>query len=89
VLVLCCSRAAGALPAGYVGQRVHARAIASLGGAEALAAGEPLVLAGTDRAFVAQVRRTLRAAGLDVQRTGARPAALPIPTLRHRRSRAA
>jgi glycerol-3-phosphate dehydrogenase (NAD(P)+) len=89
VLVLGGSRAAGALPAGYVGQRVHARAIASLGGAEALAAGEPLVLAGTDRAFVAQARRTLRAAGLDVQRTGARPAALPIPTLRHRRSRAA
>jgi 1-acyl-sn-glycerol-3-phosphate acyltransferase len=79
----------GALAAGYVGERVRARAVASLGGADALAAREPLMLAGTDRAFVAQVRRTLRAAGLDVQRTGARPAALPIPTLRHRRSRAA
>jgi glycerol-3-phosphate dehydrogenase (NAD(P)+) len=84
---------AGALPAAYVAERVRARAVVTLGGAEVLAAGEPLVLAGPDRAFLAQVRRTLRAAGLDVRRTTdmtePRPVDHPIPTRRPRRPRAA
>jgi glycerol-3-phosphate dehydrogenase (NAD(P)+) len=88
VLVLSGSPA-GALPAGYVGERIRARAVASLGGADSLAAGEPLVLAGTDPAFLAQLRRTLRAAGLDVHRSGARSATVSVPTRRHRRRRAA
>ncbi|HEX2104367.1 MAG TPA: hypothetical protein VHF51_12000, partial [Solirubrobacteraceae bacterium] len=68
VLVLC-APAAGAVPIGYVSARVRARAVAALRPSGALAAGEPLVLACADGAFLAQVGRLLRAAGLDVRCT--------------------
>jgi glycerol-3-phosphate dehydrogenase (NAD(P)+) len=84
---------AGPVPAGYVAERVRARAVAALGAAGTLAAGEPLVLACPDRALLAQLGRLLRAAGLDARRTtdvaSAWPADLTAPTGRHRRSRAA
>jgi hypothetical protein len=51
------------------------------------------VLACSDRAFLAQVGGTLRAAGLDVRPTTdatvLRPVDHPLPTCRTRRSRAA
>jgi glycerol-3-phosphate dehydrogenase (NAD(P)+) len=82
-----------AVPAGYVAGRVHARAVAALGAAGPLAAGEPLLLACADPALLAQLGRVLRAAGLDARRTtdvaAAWPADLSAPARRHRRSRAA
>jgi glycerol-3-phosphate dehydrogenase (NAD(P)+) len=75
--VLVLSSAPGALPADYVAERVPARAVATLSGAEAMAAGEPLALASEDGAFLAQLERVLRAADLSTQ------------TRRPRRSRAA
>jgi glycerol-3-phosphate dehydrogenase (NAD(P)+) len=65
--VLVLSSAPGALPAGYVAERVPARAVATLSGAEAMAAGEPLALASEDGAFLAQLERVLRAADLSTQ----------------------
>jgi 1-acyl-sn-glycerol-3-phosphate acyltransferase len=64
---------AGTLPSEYVGARVHARAIACLGGpfhsGEAVADGASAVLATTDRDFRRQLGDALERAGIDVERT--------------------
>ena len=64
----------GALPSEYVGERVHVRAIASLGGpfhsGEAVARGASAVLASSDRDLRRQLGDVLERAGIDVERTG-------------------
>jgi glycerol-3-phosphate dehydrogenase (NAD(P)+) len=61
----------GTLPSAYVSERVHARAVACLGGpghaVEALERGAALVVASVDAALRRQLADSLAAAGLDVQ----------------------
>jgi 1-acyl-sn-glycerol-3-phosphate acyltransferase len=84
----------GTLPAAYVAEHTHARAIASLralGDAVGTPAeGASVVAASTDADFLAQVADLLTAAGFEVQRTGDITAADPAtqPT-RARRTRVA
>jgi hypothetical protein len=84
---------AGAVPVGYVAERLRGRTVAALGAAGPPAEGEPLVLACADRAVLATLGRVLRAAGLRARRTTDAAAAgagdLTIPARPHGRSRAA
>src|SRR4051812_13339037 len=63
----------GTLPSYYVHERVHARAIACLGGpfhsGEAVASGASAVLASTDRHLRRQLGDALERAGIDVELT--------------------
>jgi glycerol-3-phosphate dehydrogenase (NAD(P)+) len=63
----------GTLPSAFASERVHARAVAVLGGpshaADALEHGASLVLASVDRGFATQLAETFRAAGLDASIT--------------------
>ena len=64
----------GTLPSAFAAERCSARAVAVLGGpahaAEVLEHGASVVLASLDRAFLRQLGDALRAAGLDVSKTG-------------------
>jgi glycerol-3-phosphate dehydrogenase (NAD(P)+) len=63
----------GVTPTQYVGERVRARAVASLGGpahaAEAVERGASVVLASSDADFRTQLSKVLTDAGLDVEAT--------------------
>jgi glycerol-3-phosphate dehydrogenase (NAD(P)+) len=63
----------GARPTAYVGERVRARAVATLAGpadaADAPVHGASVVLAADDDAFASQLGDVLRAAGYDIYRT--------------------
>jgi glycerol-3-phosphate dehydrogenase (NAD(P)+) len=63
----------GVTPTQYVSDRVHARAVASLGGpahaAEAVERGASVVLASSDADFRTQLSKVLTDAGLDVEAT--------------------
>jgi len=63
----------GLTPTSYVGERIPARAVASLGGpahaAEAVRYGASVVLASSDADFRAQFSKVLSDAGLDVETT--------------------
>jgi hypothetical protein len=93
VVLMLSAPPAGAVPVGYVAERLPGRTVAALGAARPLAEGEPLVLACADRAVLATLGRVLRAAGLRARRTTDAAAAgagdLTIPARPHGRFRAA
>ncbi len=63
----------GMLPSAYVAERVHARAVACIGGpghaADALAGGAALIVGSDDEVFATQLKRVLKAAGFDATTT--------------------
>jgi 1-acyl-sn-glycerol-3-phosphate acyltransferase len=63
----------GMLPSTYVAERIGARAVGCIGGpghaADALASGAALVVGSDDGVFAEQLKRVLRAAGLDATTT--------------------